>query len=75
MSELKIIKKVVLTPKYPPLEEISDEEFMAKSIKLFAISQNISIEASYKLHKEKCYVVREIYWKKVREILKIEEVK
>ena len=74
MSELKIRKKVVLTPKYPPLEEVSDEEFMARSIKMFAISQDISIEASYKLHKEKCYVVREINWKEVRKILKIDEV-
>lgn len=70
---MKIRKKVSIKPSCPPLEERSNEEFMAWSIRLSAKSSHITIKEAYKQHIDYCDYGEHINWDEVKRILKMEE--
>lgn len=70
---MEIRKKVSIKPSCPPLEEISDEEFMVRSIKIYALQLNITLKESYKRHFDHCCFTEHINWDEVKKMLKMEE--
>lgn len=70
---MEIRKKVSIKPSCPPLEEMSDAEFMARSILICAAQLNITLKESYKKHVDNCYFTEHINWDEVKRMLKIEE--